>query len=387
VAERRSPVELVDAARTGDRAALARVLSLIERGNDDARAVSAALCKRSAEAVAASEDPAATAQSYTVGMTGAPGAGKSTLTSALLGVMRASGVPVAVLAVDPSSPYSGGAILGDRVRMGDHALDEGVFVRSRATRGHLGGLAVATPEAVRMLAAAGYPWVLVETVGVGQIEVEVAGHADTTVVVVNPGWGDEVQAAKAGLMEIADIFVVNKADRPGADRLARDVRTMLHLRAGAALRNVPAHHGVDLSRAGKRTAAADGGGADGGAADRGAADRGAADRGAGDRGEKPADDWEIPVLQTVAETGQGVSELVDALAAHRQWLADSGELARRRQQRRVERVREVVERELRRIAWHDRRGTELLESLRPALERGETTPYDAARRIVAALTG
>ena len=162
-------------------------------------------------------------------MTGAPGAGKSTLTSALVAHLRSMDEEVAVLAVDPSSPFTGGAILGDRVRMQDHATDPGVFIRSMATRGHLGGLALATPEAIRLLDALGRRWILVETVGVGQVEVEIAGKADTTVVVVNPGWGDSVQAAKAGLMEVADVFVINKADRAGVDETRRDLQQMLDL--------------------------------------------------------------------------------------------------------------------------------------------------------------
>jgi LAO/AO transport system kinase len=165
----------------------------------------------------------------TIGLTGSPGAGKSTLTNALLGVMRTEANRIGVLAIDPSSPFTGGAILGDRVRMSDHALDDGIFIRSMATRGHLGGLALATPEAIRVLDAAAIPWIVIETVGVGQVEVEVAGEADTTVVVVNPGWGDAVQANKAGLMEVADILVINKADRPGADDTRRDLEQMLEL--------------------------------------------------------------------------------------------------------------------------------------------------------------
>ncbi|HEX8802702.1 MAG TPA: methylmalonyl Co-A mutase-associated GTPase MeaB, partial [Acidimicrobiales bacterium] len=249
-----APGDLVDAARGGDRAALARLLSIVERGGDDARAVGRLVHGLGAEAV-------------TVGITGAPGAGKSTLTSALVDLIRADGAGerVAVLAIDASSPFSGGALLGDRVRMGDHALDDGVFIRSMATRGHLGGLAVAAPEAVRVLTAAGFPLVLLETVGVGQVEVEVVGHADTTVVVVNPGWGDAVQANKAGLMEIADVFVVNKADRPGADEAVRDLERMLDL-AGVS-------------------------------------------------------GWRPPVVRTEATSGKGVAELWAALRRHRDHLA------------------------------------------------------------------
>src|SRR6185503_5424064 len=194
---------------------------MVERGGDSAHAAIAKLYPH-------------TGSAYTVGITGAPGAGKSTLTDKLIARIRKEDVEVGVLAVDPTSPFTGGAILGDRVRMQDHATDDGVFIRSMATRGHLGGLALATPQAVRVLDAAGKPWVIIETVGVGQVEVEIAGAADTTVVVVTPGWGDGVQAAKAGLLEIADVFVVNKAERPGADTTVRDLRQMLELSAERA---------------------------------------------------------------------------------------------------------------------------------------------------------
>src|SRR3954447_477568 len=222
MAGRNRPVaELFGAACDGDRAALARLLSLIERGGDDAREVARLAHPRSGS-------------SYLVGLTGAPGSGKSTLTSATIAHLRSQQTEVAVLAIDPSSPFTGGAILGDRVRMQDHATDPGVFIRSMATRGHLGGLALATPQAIRVLDAAGAPWILVETVGVGQVEVEVAAATDTTAVVVHPGWGDSVQANKAGLLEIADVFVVNKADRAGADDAERDLLQMLELGAHRA---------------------------------------------------------------------------------------------------------------------------------------------------------
>src|SRR5664280_1961079 len=214
------PSALLEAARDGDRVALARLLSMVERGGDGSRSV--------AELAFKTID-----QAYTVGVTGAPGAGKSTLTDRFITLGREQGLDgpdqLAVLAIDPSSPYSGGAILGDRVRMQSHALDDGVFIRSMATRGHLGGLAVAVPDAVRLLSAVGIPLVLIETVGVGQQEVEVAAATDTTIVVVNPGWGDAIQANKAGLLEIADLFVINKADRPGARETRRDLDLMLDL--------------------------------------------------------------------------------------------------------------------------------------------------------------
>ena len=239
------------------------MLSLVERGGDSAREVGRLTYPLGGSA-------------YTVGLTGAPGAGKSTLTSGLVGALRATADNVAVLAVDPTSPFTGGAILGDRVRMQDHALDDGVFIRSMATRGHLGGLAVATPQAVHVLDAAGFAWVLVETVGVGQVEVEIAGAADTTLVVVNPGWGDSVQAAKAGLLEIADVFVVNKADRPGVEEAKRDLEHMLDL---ASLTD---------------------------------------------------DGWRPPIVSTIASTGEGIDGVIEAVTAHRAWLADAGRLDAKR---------------------------------------------------------
>jgi LAO/AO transport system kinase len=211
-----------------------------------------------------------------IGITGSPGVGKSTLTNELVRSDRSSGLRVGVLAVDPSSPFTGGAILGDRVRMQDHALDAGVFIRSMATRGHLGGLALATPEAVRVLDAVGFTWVMVETVGVGQVEVEIAGAADTTLVVVNPGWGDAVQASKAGLLEIADVFVINKADRPGADEARRDLEHMLDL---ASL---------------------------------------------------PPDAWRPPIVATVASTGGGIDDMLAGIGAHREWLGHDGRLEAKR---------------------------------------------------------
>ena len=274
-----SPTELFDAACAGDRAALARVLSLLERGDVVAREVGRMAYKRGGNG-------------YTVGITGAPGAGKSTLTSAVIKHLRSMQLEIAVLAIDPSSPFTGGAILGDRVRMQDHATDPGVFIRSMATRGHLGGLSLSTPEAIRMLDAVGRKWILVETVGVGQVEVEIAGKADTTVVVLNPGWGDSVQANKAGLMEIADIFVINKADRKGVEETRRDIEQMLEL--------------SDLAH----------------------------------------DAWRPPIIATVGNTGEGVTQLWDAIVEHRSIIETSGELQKRRDFRLREELREIVARRL-----------------------------------------
>jgi len=313
----KSPDDLIADACDGDRAALARLLSIVERGGDGARAVGRALHGRGSDA-------------YTVGITGAPGSGKSTLTSALVDVVRAAGDRVAVLAIDPSSPFSGGAILGDRVRMGDHALDEGVFIRSMATRGHLGGLAVAAPEAVRVLTAVGYPWVVLETVGVGQVEVEVVGQADTTLVVVNPGWGDAVQANKAGLMEIADVFVVNKADRPGAKETARDLDRMLDI-------------ALPTSR--------------------------------------EPDRWRPPVLCATATTGDGVAEVWGAVGEHRSYLTASGGLAERRHRRAAEEVTRLVAAELLERARAMTTSPQAAE-LADAVAAGDLDPWTAADRLL-----
>ena len=275
----RDPQELFDLAWSGDRGALARLLSMVERSDEESRAVSRIAYPKSGKA-------------YTVGLTGAPGAGKSTLTAATIGVLRKREIEVAILAIDPSSPFTGGAILGDRVRMQDFATDPGVFIRSMATRGHLGGLSLATPEAIRVLDAVGRQWVLVETVGVGQVEVEIAGKADTTVVVVNPGWGDAVQANKAGLMEIADIFVINKSDRKGTEETRRDIEQMLDM--------------SDIAH----------------------------------------DDWRPPVVATVASDGTGVEELWETVLRHREHMETTGKLEARRKFRLGEELREIVARRL-----------------------------------------
>lgn len=272
-----NPSKLFAAACEGDRGSLARLLSFVERGGGEAREVARLASSK-------------TGRAYVVGITGAPGAGKSTLTSAIIGVLRGRGARVGVLAIDPSSPYTGGAILGDRVRMQDHAHDERVYIRSMATRGHLGGLALATSEAIRTLDATGHDWVLVETVGVGQVEVEIVGKADTTVVVVNPGWGDAVQANKAGLMEIADVFAINKADRPGADATRRDLEAML-----------------DMSEHGE---------------------------------------WRPPIVETSAVDGAGVADLWAEVERHRDWASASGVLAERRRFRLQTELREIVGRRI-----------------------------------------
>ena len=318
MARQRKPVpELFAAAIEGDRGSLARLLSLIERGDDEAREIGRLAYSRSGDG-------------YTVGLTGAPGAGKSTLTSALIGHLRSLELAVAVLAIDPSSPFTGGAILGDRVRMQDHATDPGVFIRSMATRGHLGGLSLATPEAVRLLDAIGRHWILVETVGVGQVEVEVAGKADTTVVVVNPGWGDSVQANKAGLMEIADIFVINKADRKGVDETSRDLMQML-----------------DLS-------------------------------------DMPHEAWRPPIIPAVGTTGQGVPEIWDAVLQHRAAAEESGELERRRTFRLREELREIIAQRLGQRARQICTG-ERWDELTDEVVARTTDPWSAADVMLAGL--
>lgn len=315
---------LADAAK-GDRVALARLLSAVERGGEAARAV-AALAYR--------EPPP-----YSVGLTGAPGAGKSTITDRLITTARA-GWPaegegdvepvhqVAVLAVDPTSPFSGGAILGDRVRMQDHATDPSVYIRSMATRGHLGGLALAVPDAVRVLGAVGVPLAVVETVGVGQMEVEVASATDTTVVVVTPGWGDSMQANKAGLLEVADIFVINKADRPGVREARRDLEQMMDLASGP-----------------------------------------------------PGDGWRPPVVETVATDGDGVDRLWAEVARHRAHLVAGGGLARARSARLEQELRRVLAARLLDRVEEIGAGKGYAEALQAVVE-GRLDPYGAAERLL-----
>ena len=294
-----------------------------------------------------------------VGFTGPPGAGKSSLVSGLAAAYRARDERLGVVAVDPTSPYSGGALLGDRIRMNDLATDPGIFIRSMATRGSLGGLATTSKEVVDLMDAFGFDRVLVETVGVGQTELEITAAADTVVVVLVPESGDGIQAMKAGLMEIADVFVVNKADRPGADRLLKEIRQAMHLRAGETMRDVPAHHGVDLSRVMKKERAGD--------------------------APAPASGWSIPVLKTVAQTGEGLPELLDAVDRHREWMGRSGELDRRRRDRARIRVRDVVERELRRAAWSSTATDEMLLKGLDDIQAGSATPYSVAAGILGRL--
>ncbi|MEU3934712.1 methylmalonyl Co-A mutase-associated GTPase MeaB [Streptomyces sp. NPDC029044] len=310
---------LVAQAREGRPRAVARLISLVEGASPQLREVMAALAPL-------------TGGAYVVGLTGSPGVGKSTSTSALVSAYRKQDKRVGVLAVDPSSPFSGGALLGDRVRMSEHASDPGVYIRSMATRGHLGGLAWAAPQAIRVLDAAGCDVILVETVGVGQSEVEIASQADTSVVLLAPGMGDGIQAAKAGILEIGDVYVVNKADRDGADATARELNHMLGLGES---------------------------------------------RGPGD--------WRPPIVKTVAARGEGVDEVVEALEKHRAWMEERGVLAERRAARASREVETIAVTALReRIG--DLHGDRRLDALAERIVAGELDPYRAADELVAGLT-
>jgi LAO/AO transport system kinase len=323
VPERSTDVgSLVARAREGDARSVAKLISLVEDASPLLREAMAALMPYGGRATV-------------IGLTGAPGVGKSTTTSALVSAFRALDKRIGVLAVDPSSPFSGGALLGDRVRMQEHALDPHVYIRSMASRGHLGGLSWSTPQALRVLDAAGCDVVLVETVGVGQSEVEVAGLADTTVVLLAPGMGDAIQAAKAGILEVGDVYVVNKADRDGADSTVRELRHMLSL--------------------GER-------------------------RGPGD--------WRPPILKTVASRGEGLEEVVADLERHREWLEETGQLYHRRVRRAADEVEAIAVTTLRERMGdlHSTRGAGGLDELAASVVEGRLDPYAAADRLVAGLT-
>jgi LAO/AO transport system kinase len=328
-------------------AALARAISIVENRRNGASRLLASLHSMLGRA-------------RRIGITGPPGAGKSTLTTRLAEHYRRAGLTVGIIAVDPTSPFTGGALLGDRIRMESVALDDGIFIRSMATRGALGGLAGATRDVCDVLDAFGFDRLLVETVGVGQSELDVAHTADTSVLVIVPESGDSIQTLKAGLMEAADLFVVNKADRPGADRMRHEMKLMLGLRMGQLARNVPAHHGVDLARVGRRARA----------------EREAAQ-------EPAAPSWTPPVLATSAERGEGIDELVTALDAHFDYLEKSGTLLSRRRGRLRDRVVEGVDRELHDRIWNDRTLTAHLEALLPEVEEGRTTPLAASEELIA----
>ena len=306
--------ELVERARAGQPRAVARLISLVEDASPQVPELMRLLAPTAGTA-------------HVIGLTGSPGVGKSTTTSALVTALRARGQKVGVLAVDPSSPFTGGALLGDRIRMQEHALDPGVFIRSMASRGHLGGLAATTPQALRVLEAAGCEVVLVETVGVGQSEVEVAAAADTTIVLLAPGMGDGIQAAKAGILEIADVLCVNKADRDGVETTMRELRHMLAL------------------------------------------------------GERSQDSWEVPVVKTVASTGVGVDDLLTTVDDHRAWLTASGQLQVRRERRAREEITALAVAAVRAQLLAGR--SEQLASLAHDVVVGATDPHSAALAWIA----
>ena len=302
--------QLVERVGEGDRRALARALTLVENGTEELRPIMAGLAPH-------------TGRARVIGFTGSPGVGKSTTTNAVVRAARARGKTVAVLAVDPSSPFTGGALLGDRVRMQEHATDEGVFIRSMANRGHLGGLSWATPHALRVLDAAGFDVILVETVGVGQAEVDIAGQADTTVVLSAPGMGDSVQAAKAGVLEVADVFAINKADRDGAKATLRELRQMVAMK------------------------------------------------------DRTDDEWKPPIVMTVASKDEGIDELWERLEQHFAHLESSGELAERRGARARSEVQAIVLEMLRsRLGAVGTDGG--LDALAREVAAGERDPYAAA---------
>ena len=311
---------LVERARAADPRSVGRLITLVEDGSPLLRELMARLSGAS--------EPA-----HVVGLTGSPGVGKSTSTSALVRAYRAIGRRVGVLAVDPSSPFSGGALLGDRIRMQEHATDPEVFIRSMASRGHLGGLASATPQAVRVLETAGCDPVLVETVGVGQSEVEIAGEADTTIVLLAPGMGDGIQAAKAGILEVGDIFVVNKADRDGADQTARELR-----------------HMISLGMSGLPGA------------------------------------WRAPVLKVIASQGEGIDELVESIEKHRAWLAESGMGTTRRRQRARTEIQGIALAALQE-RFQNLGRDDSLDRLAADVVAGRTDAFTAADQLVAAVAG
>ena len=309
-----------------------------------------------------------------IGITGPPGAGKSTLSTLLVRELRGAGHRVGVVAVDPTSPFTGGALLGDRVRMESVALDSGVFIRSMATRGSLGGLAAATREVADVLDAFGFERIIVETVGVGQSELDIARIADSSVVVLVPESGDSIQTLKAGLMEIADIFVVNKADRPGADRLRMDIELMLGLRSGATMKNMPAHHGVDMkavnpARVARRAAKAQLASA-------------AGDESPITNSQEGSESWTPPVLSTIATKAEGVVELLRAIDAHFAYLEDSGGLRERRRRRLRDRVVDVVEQRVRSRLWKDSGTQQWLDGRVEEMESGSATPFTVADELL-----
>jgi len=325
----------------GDTAALARAISLVENQREGFERVLGALHKKIGKG-----------STHRIGITGPPGAGKSTLTEQLIRAYRERGLKVAVIAVDPTSPFTGGALLGDRIRMESVSLDPGVFIRSMATRGAQGGLATTTEEVADVLEAFGFDRILIETVGVGQTELDVAATAETTVLVLVPESGDGVQTLKAGVMEIAELYVINKSDRPGADTLKQEVEVMLGIRRGNAFAHITPHHNPRAATGGKGRQMAD------------------------------QDGWEAPVLTTVASKGEGISDLVAALDRHHAYLASSGKLDERRKRRLAARTRAVVNRAIRQWVWDETQAEDLLARRLDDVAAGTRSPYEVAAEVL-----
>ena len=325
----------------GDTAALARAISLVENQRDGFERVLSALHEKIGKR-----------HTQRIGITGPPGAGKSTITEQLVRAYRERDLKVAVIAVDPTSPFTGGALLGDRIRMESVSLDPGVFIRSMATRGAQGGLATTTEEVADVLEAFGFDRILIETVGVGQTELDIAATAETTVLVLVPESGDGIQTLKAGVMEIAELYVINKSDRPGADKLKQEVEIMLGIRRGNAFANITPHHSPRAATGGKGRQSAE------------------------------VEDWEAPVLTTVASKGEGIADLVHALDKHHDYLVASGKLTERRKRRLAARTRAVVNRAIRQWVWDETEAEGLVAQRLDDVAAGTRSPYDVAAEVL-----